>query len=349
MFQPAELTICLIVPAVVAMTAAVAIRERSQPDWFEPSIALGYVAGHLLLTVHAEWTTRIGLGQTADGTWRTALHQGFRLLAFPRAAYDWLPMLMLIAVMVTFASPTEKEGLSLSRRFVRQIPWLIGAMLVVTRLLWGSNSVESEWSPDGTLLRLAGLAFAIWLPSQICVFGRSRDPHLTSTGLTSLIVTAAATGITLLLSGSKIFGMYGLIATSAMTGASLIEASSHRKTVKPPRILPMLFGSLIILGMFFSELTPGHAILLYVSLILSCIQLQMPEFLASQKQKLICSLIAITLAVSVVAFATFQFARHKNSELTDSQERSSITTKPNIGFEPLTFTWDYFSLETNAL
>ena len=338
MFQPAELTICLIVPAVVAMTAAFAIRQRPRSDWFEPSIALGYVAGHFLLTVHAEWTTRVALGQTADGTWRTALHQAFRMLAFPRVAHDWLPILVLIAVAVTFAASAEKEIPSLSRRFARQIPWLIGALFVVMRLLWGSNFVESEWSPEGTLLRIIGLAFVIWLPSQICEFGRSREPHLTNTGLASLIVTAAAAGITLLLSGSKTFGTYGLITTSAIAGAALVEASSHHKTVKPPRILPMLLGSLIILGMFFAKLTPGHAILLFVSMVFSCIQLQMPEFLASQKQKLTCSLIAMILAGFVVASAASQFARHKSPELTGPNKRSSLTTEPNLGCEPLTFT-----------
>ena len=225
------------------------------------AVPLGYVSGQLALAARG--------GITADdaaapwGAWLGSFPDHLAMFFRPHQARDWLPGLLLLAVVVA----------SLQQRyFPRAVwQWLTGAMVsgaACGRLLWQSIYLASEWTSMGAAFRLGGMGVVG------AIVGSPLDLRHASVGrilrhMTAIVMVAAALAVTLAASGSLIYGELGTAATVSLAAASGAAwrsgALSAAGSVTP--VLAVLLGSLVALGYFFAELTSINAGLLVAALV----------------------------------------------------------------------------------
>jgi hypothetical protein len=253
------------VAAVVALTVR-RIRLAPGVAW-AAGIALAFIAGDVALS-------------------------GFRSLVEPREAVHWLPHAVLLAAGIAALSNN-------AYRVVRQFALVLSVALVIglpLRLLAGSAYVTLRWTVFEKLAHLSLLS-ATFALSWLLLGTAGDDEH---PRLRPLLLIAVSTGaaVVIALSGVFVYGELCGVVAAAVTGtlASAVADDTRyprirvpffplRATPSPWRLsgaagaVTCSLGGLVVLCVFYGELTPVNATLLLLSLALGAGRL--PRFATS--------------------------------------------------------------------
>ncbi len=291
-----------LLPALVAMaTLALVWRGtgKAASAW-RTALLVGYVAGHWALDART-----IPLA--------TALAKSFRATE----ARDWLPMLMLLAVVPDALACIGKRGPALG--------WVLRAALCVFvpwRLLRGSAYIPLNVLPDFDFAELDWGAFSTgemlsWFVGigAALLLSWSLARHVTSTGnplvsTTLAVVVALGGAVVAALSDSLVYGQLFGVFAAALAGCSV--ASLVLRTGRGPGAAagPLFvgFGSLLLVGHFFASLTLLNAALLLVAMALAVGWLPPLARLAPKGQNVCRALLCLGALATAVTLAGIDFA-----------------------------------------
>jgi hypothetical protein len=254
-----------LLPFAASATIAFALgRTRvSQPAIWACGIACGFVAGLVGLKSQAGFAAAL------------------KSIARPHEAADWLPIVVLLALGVSFlllsAPPSRwRHALALAT---------VLAIAVPLRLLSGNvRLTHDQWSPLDKFAYLTLLAATLGLVWLLLASGSDEQPSLAR--LLFLVIVAVGAAVVLALSGVFVYGQYSGALAAALTGTALAcslgatgstrlsspkSASASQRFALPglsgaAAVITYSLGSLIILGHFFASLGPTNAVLLFISL-----------------------------------------------------------------------------------
>jgi len=301
-----------VVPALVAAaTLAIVWRGtgKAASAW-RTALVVGYVAGHWALDTHTI-------------SFAAALTKSFH----PTEARDWLPLLMLLAIVPDALACVGKVGPLLG--------WLLRGALcafVPWRLLHGSVYLPLSMADlgfEGVGIDLGGWSSgerAAWIGSvgaalligwqgsrsvdqQSC---QSRDACLRS----ALAVAVAFGGaIVMAMSDSLVYGQLFGVLTAALAGCGLSSAllSTGRGPEAAAGPAWIAFGSLLVVGHFYAGLKIHNAALLLVTLILAIGWLPLPAKLSPRWQAVGRSLLCLIVLGIAVTLAGLDFAATSTS------------------------------------
>ena len=271
-----------LLPLVVSACLAVILRQlRLTPQISWPvSITAGFLAAMLVVRGQG------GLAESID----RVLH--------PHEALDWLPVLVLLALV---ACGVVYWG---SLRSWQLIPLVVAISLATpVRLL--SGNLAQQWSPIGKLAVIAWTSAALALAWLSLSTNDTAQPSVLRVPLQILVAVGAGVAVTL--SGAFIYGQLAAAVGAATTGTWLAFAlrarESNEGTAAAAGVVAVALGSLILLGRFYSELNTAAAALLFVALAATAVPL--PGQLggnASWLQAVVraaCCLVPLTIAVAL--------------------------------------------------
>jgi hypothetical protein len=312
MLTGSELACSLLVPAVVAaLVARGGIRDCG--SWrVERAAIAGYLAGHLLLSTAKGVALRRAAGELGLGAWQSAFVASVAQVLRPHEARDALPVLLTAAIVLVWLETR------VPRRFrpMMHAVWLLLGIAFATRLLWGSVYWTTQWSGLQRAGVLGGLGIALGLPGILAGRGTSARDSVSRLSLLLQSGIAACVAVTLMLSGSKIYGLLGLAAAASLSGCSLVSRGDNQEVrfTLPPRVPPLLVGSLLVLGLFYAEVTGPQAALLFLGFGASSLQLTQPNVWRALRWNVVVLTVAGCLALAVVAGAGWSFAKSAASE-----------------------------------
>jgi hypothetical protein len=312
MLTGSDLACSLLVPAIVAALVACWGIGGCESWRLERAAIAGYLAGHLLLVTVTGVGLRRALGDTEPAAWQTAFIASVAQVLRPHEARDALPVLLAVAIVLLWVETR------LPRRFrlMMHAVWLLLGIVFATRLLWGSVYWTTQWSGLQRAGVLGGLGIALSLPGILAGRGTSARGSVSRLSLLLQCGIAGCVAVTLMLSGSKVYGLLGLAAAGALSGFSLLllRGDQDEPFTRPPRIPPLLMGSLLILGLFYAEVTRSQAALLFLAFGVSSLQLTQPNIWRAPRWNVVALTVAGGLALAVVAGAGWSFAESAASE-----------------------------------
>jgi hypothetical protein len=216
--------------------------------------------------------------------------------------------------------------------------WISRALVVVATariLLHGTSYLTDmagpgtrEWSPAQTWLVLGGLATLLATVWTLLGMLAHRVDGLSPA--VSLIVTTAAAAVTVMLSGYATGGQVGLPLASALAGASTAAVVLRRSRRAAGLLGVPVVGlfSLLVIGHYFGELSPAHALLLLCAPLLGWL----PEFPFSRRLPPWTRGLFRVIVVGILVFAV---VLHAHTKFVDNSNPGS----PTEGAEP-TFEYD---------
>jgi hypothetical protein len=177
-----------------------------------------------------------------------------RLLVSPREASDWLPHAVLLALGVTILATYAP------RRWQFGVIGLAAllAIGVPARLLAGP--VAQKWSTLEKFSHLGLLAATlslVWL-----LLAAAPEDELPRLRQVLLVLASVGAAIVTTLSGSFSLGRLCGVVAAALAGTALI---APRGLSGAAGVVTCSLGGLIILGVFYAELHPASAALLFLS------------------------------------------------------------------------------------
>ncbi len=266
MIDIGELAIVVLLPAATAAGVAWWLRRFRPSFAAELAICWGWVAGNLGLVWHTESAAQVRLGTD----WLPALGRGLRELSnsvtTPSEARGWLPLAVALGTLLSCLPAS-----TLGKQRALELAWLGLCVALPWRLLYGSVYLTRDWTHFEASLWLAGLGLVLWLSMWLLPKFARQVPRWTGVCVMTLLFVSLA--MTLLMSGSKVYGILGIgLAAGVFPAAAVLMSHTspddHPQTL---RTLLLLFSGLIMLGYFFAELTAVNALLLYVSFLLSAV------------------------------------------------------------------------------
>ncbi len=312
MLDPLELLLGVGGAALVAFAADRFLRWLSEAKHSSDlSAALGYIAGHFLLAVRSETAAQVALGHSAGSSWTRGLSAALRQLTRPHVAHDWIPLLLIAGIVLALVLPRSHSAAASASIRLRDRAgptlWLILALLVPLRLLWGSIYLPHDSWTWAHLAGYAALGIPLWLPTLVdrSPVGHSQREARIQTGVLGIVLVAEA--ITLFCTGSKVYGMLGLTAAGAISASKLVGAfpSQRREDTAAPHLCLMLCGALLMLGYFFAELPALSGVLLFAAIASTLVG---NWARASARQSVLTWGLAGLLALGVMGHATWKFA-----------------------------------------
>ena len=289
--------------------------ERCSWPW---AVAIGCVLAYVALGARGSGSE----GPALLG-WLNSLVASAEQLLNPAVAKDWLPMAAVVAAAVT--------SLPIGRWAVLVVFPL--AVVLPTRLLWGSVYFVSEWTQREAIVSVAMLGAGLaaiasaWLLSERGkkvgdVETKSEDKPLvewTRAGLVCVATLAVALGM--MLSGTQAYGELSGAAMAACLGA-LLAGLCGKNGPSAPRgvgmagpVVAAWTGGLLVLGCFYAELKPVNACLLGFGLFVAGARTPIANGAVAQAavHALVC-LVPIGLALS---FAGLEFAEAMRQQAAD--------------------------------
>ncbi len=281
------------VPAIVAMATLTIVWRgtgNAASAW-RTAIVVGYVAGHWALDARTI-------------SFVAAITKSFQ----PTEARDWLPLLMLLAIVPDALACVGKWGPTLG--------WLLRAALclfVPWRLLNGSAylplSISADiefdlggWSTGEAATAIGGIGAALLMSWQLARIGDQQSVVHVRSALAVLVALGGA--ITMALSDSLVYGqMFGVL-TAALAGCGLASAflSTGRSPAAAAGPVLVAFGCLLLVGHFYAGLKIYNAALLLVALIQAVGWLPWPAMLSQRWQagyRSVLCLAALGIAVTL--------------------------------------------------
>ncbi|MEN0110083.1 MAG: hypothetical protein AAF805_05120 [Planctomycetota bacterium] len=262
MLGPADFALAGLVPGLVALAVRATVLRAPAGDrvaW-PVAVAAGVVAGW--------WGLEAQGGAASIGEWFGRLPGVAKLALSPAVANHWLPSAVIVAAVVGVLAGRCRVAATLAA--------LIGVTLAVAipvRLLWGSVYLLSEWTRGEAIARLGALGVAIalggWLLTRRSAGSPSEERGASGTVRAVLLaVTAFGLAIVLATSGSLSYARLAGVLVAAISGATLGGvgvAPLRRVGGGVEHAGPVIAASasvLLVLGAFFAEVTPTHAVLL---------------------------------------------------------------------------------------
>jgi len=244
MFTASDIFLGGILPATVAAVVMLAARRfRLRPSTAWPvSLAAGCVTGQLGLAAQA------GIDQAIGNVLR------------PRVAHDWLPLLIVGAAAVGIVASVGRQRIAggLSVAVCAAAP---------TLFLWKSVYVQNEWSRLESAAWLSLLSIALLVIWRLLA-GAPADsqPFVRATLL--ILVALGIAGV-LGMSGSFSYAQLAGAAAAALIGTKLAALRGRylEGLGGAAGVITLAIGSMLLLGYFFAELTPGNAVLLTLALL----------------------------------------------------------------------------------
>jgi len=307
-----------VLPAVIAASAlAVVWRVTGKvASAWRTGIVLGYVVGHWALDART-----IGVVATLSKSCR------------PIEACDWLPLLMLLALVPDGVTCMGKRGPALA--------WLLRTGLCIFvpwRLLSGSAylpiSISSDfdfdfggWSTGEAMAWIGGIGGVLLIGWQ---WLRIVDPQANQQRGVS-VRSALAVGVTLgaaivmALSASLVYAqMFGvLLAVLAGTGLVSKLLSTGRGPEAAAGPVLVAFGSLLVAGHFYAELKIYNAGLLLIALSLAIGSISLLAKLSPRWQAIARCVLCIVTLGAALALAGLDFSA--TQEKTESNPYQNFT------------------------
>jgi|GEM_PF-3477002 len=285
-----------VLPAIVAASVLAVVWEltgKAASAW-RTAIVAGYVAGHWALDARGS-------------NWLAAISHSFR----PREAHDWLPLLLLLAMLPDAIACFGKQG--------SVIGWLLRTglcLLVPWRLLYGSRYLPllqlpddfgfdmGAWSTDQATAWIAGIG-TLFLLCWLIVQNADRNHTILPRSLLAVTVACGA-AITAALSGSLIYGQFFGVLTATLVGASLTSVLLQVKRSPEAATGPVViaYGSLLMLAYFYAELKTHNLALLLLAMTFAIGWLPLPKQLSPHWQiagRCAACLAALAVAVSLAS------------------------------------------------
>ncbi len=288
-----------VLPAVVAASALAMVWRMTgkEASAWRTAIVLGYVVGHWALDAR-------GIGVVA------ALLKSYQ----PTEARDWLPLLMLLAIVPDALACVGKRGPALA--------WLLRTVLCVFipwRLLSGSvylpvsispnfNFDLGGWSTSEATAWIGGIGGALLICWQGLRIVDQRSGVFVRSALAVVVTFGAA--IVAALSASLVYGqMFGIL-TAVLAGCSLASAffSTGRGPEAAAGPVVVAFGSLLIVGHFYAELKIYNGALLLIALGLALGWLPMSAKVSPRWQAVCRGLLCLAALAAALTIASLDFA-----------------------------------------
>jgi len=226
----------------------------------------------------AAWSAGVVLGYAAGTAAIDARGAGLRealsALVRPQEAYQWIPLMGLIAVAPSLAAAMGNR---------RALRWLLAAplcALVPLWLLWGGKYLPSladretgfatsAWIAGDAVLILGGVACGAlatwWLLERMESIHATRSRSLLA--IIALTGAAAAVGLTGSFSIAQGFGVLATSLGGCFLAVWLLGIKAGPEAAAGPTL--MIAGSLLLLAACYSKLQPLQAVGLWMSMTLS--------------------------------------------------------------------------------
>jgi hypothetical protein len=287
------LTYAGVVPLVGAAIAALVCRllgvsPRATWAW---SVTAGVLSGQF------GWKSRAGYAL------------GARAFTRPAEAADWLPIILLLALgvsllLIVAASP--------QRKLMKMLAALL-CIAVPLRLISGNVQVE-EWSAISKMFCLGLLAVLFGLSWTFLAFNGEEQSFLGRALATAVVAAAAA--IVLTQSGVLVYGIACGAVAASLGGPAVVDFLFGDPARDGQRFalsgftgaagaITFSLGSLIVLGLFFANLSALNAVLLLVALLaaggpLPRVIARQPLWMQLAVRVLLCSMPLTVAVVSVL-------------------------------------------------
>jgi len=288
-----------VLPAVAAASALAMVWRvtgKAASAW-RTAIVLGYVVGHWALDART-------IGFVA------ALSKSYQ----PTEARDWLPLLILLAIVPDALACVGRRGSALA--------WLLRIALclfIPWRLLHNSAylpiGISSDfdfdlggWSIGEATAWIGGIGAVLLIGWQWLRIVDQQSDVLVRSALAVVATLGAA--IVSALSASLVYGqMFGVL-TAALAGCSLAAMilSTGRGPEAAAGPVLVVFGSLLVAGHFYAELKIHHAGLLWVAVAVAIGWLPLSAKLPPRWQAIGRSVLCIATLGGAVALASLDFA-----------------------------------------
>lgn len=333
-----------IVPGVVAVaTLAIVWRctGKAASAW-RTALLLGYLAGHWSLSARDLGAAALlarGEFEAAGANWAydprnfefvAALTKSFRA----SEAHDWLPSLGLLALL--------PDALACVGRFGPIVGWIFRVALCVFlpwRLLYGSKYLPLSlgpgfdfdlggWSTGEAIAWCGGLGGVLLLAWQWLRMGHSEDKP-SDGNLRSMLVFVVACGSVITMVGAKslVLGQLFGVLTASIAGCALGSAlmGTRRGPEAAAGPLVIVFGSLLVAGHFFAELTLMHAALLLAAMVVAGGWLPVPSSLSVRRQTLARVVFCVGLLAVPVALAGLEL----KGQIPEAESEPETPAAPN--------------------
>lgn len=342
MFGGPDLLWIGIVPGIVAAaTLAIVWRVtgRAASAW-RTSLVSGYVVGHWTLNARdlgaAALTSSGKLAEIGD-SWAYDPRNFHFLAAIAKSyqaseAHDWLPVLALLAVL--------PDAIACVGRFGPAVGWLLRTALCVFlpwRLVYGSKYWPLSlgpgfdfdmggWSTGEAMAWIGTLGVMLLVAWQVVRLA-SKAESQTGTRLPSLLAAIVTVGsaVALVAAGSLAYAQLLAVLTAALVGCGLAAAilKTHRGPEAAAGPLVITFATLLLVGLFYAELSRTDALLLLAAMVVGVGWLPLPTKLSKPWPAVIRSGVCLVLLAIPVVPAVLDLA----SQMPDAQ--SETTDEPN--------------------
>lgn len=316
-----------VVPGVVALatlTIAWKCTGKAASAW-RTAFLLGYLSGHWTLSARDLGATALlsrGELESAGANWAydprnfdfvAALTKSFNATE----AHDWLPLLTILAIL--------PDALACVGRLGPALGWILRIALCVLlpwRLLYGSAylplSLGPEfdfdlggWSTTEAIAWIGGLAAALLAVWHLLRIGNSAGERTDGNVRSWLAVLVTLGSVIVMVSAkSLILGQLLGALTATLTGCAL--ASGWLGTKRGPDAaagpIAIAFGTLLIAGHFYAELSLANASLLFFALTTAAGWLPLPQSLSSRWQSVCRGLMCLALLALPVFLAGHELA-----------------------------------------
>jgi hypothetical protein len=279
--------------------------------------------------IDAGWVLGVTAG-TFAGCWITGIQPHWR----PREDLDRLLLLVLPAVM-------SVELLAVFHQVPRSVIWPLRFAVVASTtpvLLYGSSYLSdvgglgtSEWTPAQAVLVLGALTVALGTVWILLALLAHRSPGLSHA--VTLAGTSTGAALAVMLSGYATGGQFGLPLAGALVGAlaALCFVRSPR-TTGPIGVAVVGLFSLLVIGLFFGQLAPVHAILLFSAPLLAWLpELPYLRRFPPWTRGLARVLLVGTLVAAVVVDAEMKFVEASKPPIDTQLKEPSIQDYMDFG------------------
>lgn len=333
-----------IVPGIVAMaTLTIVWRStgKAASAW-RTALLLGYVAGQWSLSARDQGAAALlarGELEAAGANWAydprnfefvAAITKNFNA----SEAHDWLPMLGLLALLPDALACVGKLG--------PLVGWIFRTALCAFlpwRLLYGSKYLPLSlgpdfdfdlggWSTGEAIAWCGGLGAVLLIAWQLMRMGHSQEePSQGNLRSALALVVAFASVITMVGAKSLVLGQLFGVLTAALAGSALGSAwmGTRRGPDAAAGPLVILFGSLLIAGHFFAELTLPHAALLLTAMTLAGGWLPVPGSLSLPMRSVVRVVACLVILAVPVGFAGLEL----QGQIPETESEQEIPAAPN--------------------
>jgi len=258
MITPADFLLGGILPVFVAATVCALVwkfAENAASSW-RTGLVVGIVVG-----IWALESRSVGIS--------TAIAKSIRITE----AKDFLPLVVILSMVPDAIGAINRTG--------NIAGWVLRALfsiLLPWRLLYGSSYLPRDplpdvsfdtgaWSAGEAILWIGGLSLALfgtWASLRLEAFGS--HPRLRSVlAITVMLATAA----TIALTGSLTYGQLTGVVAAALTACATVSALGQFNRGPDAACGPVAisFGTLLVLALFFSNLSLLYALLLVAAMV----------------------------------------------------------------------------------